>query len=148
MQLIESRQDFSVTTGQLTKLLKNGVTEEVDVVNSEGVETTETVTRGPTLEEVMLDPDFLLEMKQSNEALAEFFTRERVLEMCDFLIVEPVFTDSPERCFQLPQLACECFTSEQITIIVHNLFDSEELMMGKNLEVVDKLNSFFHAPDP
>jgi hypothetical protein len=93
------------------------VTHEIDSI-IDGVETTETVTRPPTLEEVMLDPDFLIEMKQTNEALQEYMTREKILEMCDYLTVEPGFNDSAQRCFQLPQLACECFTSDQITIIM------------------------------
>lgn len=67
-----------MTTGQLTKLLRSGVTYERDFI-VDGVEMSETVTRAPTLEEVMLDADFLVEMKQANEQLLEFMTRERIL---------------------------------------------------------------------
>ena len=95
----------------------------------------------------MLDPDFLVEAKMSNELLEKFMTRPQVLKMIDFLIVEPGFDDDAQRCFQLPQLACECFTSEQMGIFVCHLFDEQEIQSGK-LEVFDKLFSFFEAPDP
>jgi hypothetical protein len=60
-------------------------------------------------------------------------TREKILEICDYLIVEPGFDDSPQRCFQLPQIACECLTSDQIQIVMDHLFDPVELMMGSGL---------------
>jgi len=48
--------------------LRSGVTYERDFI-VDGIEMSETVTRAPTLEEVMLDADFLVEMKQANEQL-------------------------------------------------------------------------------
>lgn len=50
----------------------------------------------------MLDPDFLAEAKMSNDFLWDFMTRENVLKMVDFIIVEPGFNDDASRCFQLP----------------------------------------------
>ena len=52
----------------MTKLLRGGVTYERDFI-VDGVEMSESITRPPILEEVMLDPDFLVEMKQGNEQL-------------------------------------------------------------------------------
>lgn len=66
----------------------------------------------------MLDPDFLAEAKLSNDLLWEYMTREKVLAMVDFVIVEPGFADDAQRCFQLPMLACECLCSEQMEIFV------------------------------
>jgi hypothetical protein len=60
----------------------------------------------------MLDADFLAEAKMSNELLVRFMTRERVLELVDFLIEEPGFTDDADRCYQLPLIACECLASD------------------------------------
>lgn len=93
----------------------------------------QTIVREPTLEEVMLDADFLLEARSNNEALSAFMTRARVLQMVDFLIIEPTFNDDANRCFLLPQLACECLCSEQMELFTDHLFDKNELKAGKSL---------------
>jgi hypothetical protein len=81
----------------------------------------------------MLDPDFLIEVKADNEALVAYMTRAKVLQMVDFLIIEPGFNDDANRCFLLPQLACECLSSEEMTMFVDHLFDQKELLAGKSL---------------
>lgn len=96
----------------------------------------------------MLDADFLIEAKGNNEALVAYMTRARVLQIVDFLIIEPSFDDDANRCFLLPQLACECFSSEQMELFVNHLFDANELRAGKSLQVIDKLLSYFLAADP
>ena len=58
--------------------------------------------REPTLEEVMLDADFLIEAKSNNDALVAYFSRDKVLQVVDFLIIEPSFNDDANRCFLLP----------------------------------------------
>ena len=60
----------------------------------------------------MLDPDFLQELRAGNQDLMKFLTEERMLQVADFVTLEPQFSDSPDRCFQLPYLACEVFTTE------------------------------------
>ena len=52
-----------------------------------------TEIREPSLAEVMLDPDFLVEAKLSNELLGKFMTREKILQIIDYLIIEPGFDD-------------------------------------------------------
>ena len=37
---------------------------------------------------------------------------EKMLQVADYVILEPKFSDSPERCFQLPFLACEVLTCD------------------------------------
>ena len=59
----------------------------------------------------------------SNEILARFMTREKVLSLVDFLIEEPGFDDDADRCFTLPLIACECLTSDQIPIFYNHLFN-------------------------
>ena len=56
-------------------------------------------TRPPTLVEVMLDPEFLSEFRGNNEDLHTFMDMEKMLEVADYVIQEPKFSDSPERCF-------------------------------------------------
>ena len=41
----------------------------------------------------MLDPDFLVEVKMSNELLGKFMSREKILMIIDYLIIEPGFED-------------------------------------------------------
>ena len=36
-----------------------------------------------------------------------------MLQLSDYVILEPKFSDSPERCFQLPFLACEILTCDE-----------------------------------
>ena len=61
--------------------------------------------RMPTLYEVMEDDDFVAEMRQSNEHLLKFLTKDQLLEMMKIVIEEPKFNDSPSRCFKLPFVA-------------------------------------------
>jgi len=56
-------------------------------------------TRPPTLVEVMLDPEFLQELHGGNVLLLEFLDVEKMLQVADFVIQEPKFQDSAERCF-------------------------------------------------
>ena len=46
-------------------------------------------TRPPTVLEVMLDPDFLTELRSGNEELGKFLTNERMLKVADFVTLEP-----------------------------------------------------------
>jgi hypothetical protein len=46
-------------------------------------------TRKPTLDEVMTDPDFMTEVRLSSDIVIEFMTRENVLEMANYVILEP-----------------------------------------------------------
>lgn len=41
----------------------------------------------------MLDPDFLVEAKMPNELLGKFMSREKILMIIDYLIIEPGFED-------------------------------------------------------
>ena len=83
----------------LTKLLQTGVSVEKTELNDEGVETTKTETVELTLREVMLDQDFMAEAKMSNELLARYMTKDRVMQIVDYLVEEPGFDDDAERCF-------------------------------------------------
>ena len=69
-------------------------------------------TRPPTLTEVMLNTEFLQELRDKNQLLLNFFDAEKMLEVADYVISEPKFSDSPHRCFQLPFLACEFLLSD------------------------------------
>jgi hypothetical protein len=50
----------------------------------------------------MVDQDFLVEAKMSNEILVKYMTRAKVMEMVDYIIKEPEFDDDPDRCYKLP----------------------------------------------
>jgi hypothetical protein len=50
----------------------------------------------------MVDPDFLIEAKMSNELLCKYMSRDKVMEMIDFVIEEPKFDDDADRCYKLP----------------------------------------------
>ena len=102
--ILESIQSQNVflqqqTSGMLTKLLQTGVVVEKQETNDEGVEITKTETVELTLREVMLDQDFIAEAKMSNELLARYMTRDRVIQIVDYLVDEPGFNDDAERCF-------------------------------------------------
>ena len=47
----------------------------------------------------MLDPEFLQEFRFGNQALLKFMNTEKMLQVADYVILEPKFSDSPERCF-------------------------------------------------
>jgi len=120
------------TSGTLTKLLSVGIlVDEVDSSDSdqelvaakpaEGVEEQKEPVkkkykagemRPPTLQEVILDPEFLDELRGGNEALYKFLDYDKMFKMVDYLILEPGFHDSPTRCFQIPFTACEVFCSD------------------------------------
>ena len=51
-------------------------------------------------------------MKQGNEKLMTYLTTQQLMQMAELIIQEPKFSDSPARCFQLPFLACETFTTD------------------------------------
>ena len=84
----------------------------------------------------------MAEVKMSNEVLAHYLTREKVLELVDFIIEEPKFDDDAERCFTLPLIACECLTSDQISIFYQHIFNAEEIAVN-HMPVLDKILSFF-----
>jgi hypothetical protein len=113
--------------------------------------------RPPTLREVMLDPDFLDELRGNNKELESYFDADKILLMADYLIVEPKPEDNPDRCFKLPFIACEFFTSE-VNAVTRHLFckaprepgeriDSLELSFKAKLPIFDKLISFFGSTD-
>ena len=81
--------------------------------------------RPPTLVEVMLDPDFIEELRGGSVSLKEFLTFDKLLELCDFVIVQPGFNDNPSRCFKLPFIACEALTSEVFAITKHLFKETE-----------------------
>lgn len=60
----------------------------------------------------MLDEDFLRNYDQLNKTLLKYLTIDRLLQMSNYLIKEPDFEDSYERCYKLPFLACEVFTRD------------------------------------
>jgi hypothetical protein len=70
-----------------------GITIEIEYENEQGEELIKTEIREPSLAEVMLDQDFLVEAKLSNELLGKFMTREKILMIIDYLIIEPGFDD-------------------------------------------------------
>ena len=83
----------------LSKLLQTGVVVEKIEQNEDGEDITKTETVELTLREVMLDQDFMAEAKMSNELLTRYMTKDRVLQLVDYLVEEPSFNDDADRCF-------------------------------------------------
>ena len=83
----------------LSKLLQTGVVVEKIEQNEEGEDITKTETVELTLREVMLDQDFMAEAKMSNELLTRYMTKDRVLQLVDYLVEEPSFNDDADRGF-------------------------------------------------
>ena len=52
-----------------------------------------------------------------------------MLQVADYVILEPKFSDSPERCFQLPFLACEILTCDEWPV-THSLFNDGRAAPG------------------
>ena len=52
----------------------------------------------------------MAELKKSNELLMKYLSPQKLLEMTDLVTQDPLYVDSPERCFKLPILACETLT--------------------------------------
>ena len=48
-----------------------------------------------------------------------------MLEICDFVTIQPGFNDNPSRCFKLPFIACEALTSEVFAVTSHLFLESE-----------------------
>lgn len=121
-------------------------------------------TRPPTLTEVMLDAEFLLELRDGNQTLLNFLDVDKMLQIADYVIQEPKFSDSPHRCFQLPYLACEVFTTDcsAVTAVLFNEVTPNLADIGYNLKqlemvqfekqskyvLMDKFVSFYEQPDP
>ena len=72
----------------------------------------------------MQDQEYLVELRKGNEDLIAYLTIEKLLEMADLLIQEPKFTDNPERCFQLPFIACETLSLD-IKVISESILGQE-----------------------
>eukprot|EP00349_Pseudokeronopsis_sp_Brazil_P000546 CAMPEP_0202965368 /NCGR_PEP_ID=MMETSP1396-20130829/9365_1 /ASSEMBLY_ACC=CAM_ASM_000872 /TAXON_ID= /ORGANISM="Pseudokeronopsis sp., Strain Brazil" /LENGTH=86 /DNA_ID=CAMNT_0049688057 /DNA_START=114 /DNA_END=374 /DNA_ORIENTATION=+ len=83
------------------------MTQEDQEMQDENGDDLEDNSERPLLEEIMDDDDFIAEIVLKNELLLKFLDEERLLEMIDFLIIEPSFTDSPIRCYKLPFQACQ-----------------------------------------
>ena len=111
-------------------------------MNEEGEVITKTETVELTLREVLLDQDFMAEAKMSNELLTRYMTKDRVMQIVDYLVEEPGFNDDAERCFKLPLIACECFTSDAIPMFVGFLFNPDEISANK-MPIWDKILGFF-----
>ena len=121
----------TTTSGTLTRLLKSGVTQEEELEDG----SCHTVNRAPTLQEVMLDFDFLAEVKLQNEALDEYLTLAKAEEMCELITKEPGFECSAERCFLLPKLACESLLVQDSCLV--------KFMFGPDYKLLDKLFEFY-----
>ena len=112
----------------------------------------------------MLDEEFLKDYDQMNKTLFSYLTIDKMIQMANFLINEPDFEDSHERCFKLPYLACEVFTrdnwliptslfNEQCLEIVEFKYDVRQLkqLVAKKQSdffLLDHLFSFYAAPSP
>lgn len=72
----------------------------------------------------MLDPEFMKDLRANAEVLDRYLTREKMLEMVNYLIVEPGFEDDHSRCFSLPYIACEVFVSNTNPVL-RALFEEE-----------------------
>jgi hypothetical protein len=59
----------------------------------------------PTIYELAEDDDFLPELRQNNELLLKFLTKENMIELMKLVTVEPGLNDMPNRCFKLPYVA-------------------------------------------
>ena len=46
-----------------------------------------------------MDTEFLDELVGGNECLMQFLTLDKMLQLADYVIQEPKFSDSPKRCF-------------------------------------------------
>jgi hypothetical protein len=100
-------------------------------------------TRPPTLAEVMVDPDFMTEVRLSSETIIQFMTRENILEMVNYLIDLPGFQSDYNRCFKLPFVACDFFICDQAQWMTE-----KHLFCDDEFEVFQKIFSFFAQPDP
>lgn len=79
----------------------------------------------------------------------QFLDKSKVIAMIDYLIEEPGFDDSADRCFKLPFIACEVFTFENAPV-KRALFNDEDIdeeakdnQRPQYFEVWDKIFSFF-----
>ena len=51
--------------------------------------------RPPTLNEVILDPEFIKELREGNVQILKFLDIQRLSDLADYVIEEPTFDDSP-----------------------------------------------------
>ena len=103
-----------------------------------------------TLEEVMLDSDYIAELRANNPILLQFLIDEdRTIQMVDYIIVEANFRDSPSRFFQLPFLACQSMCLAEKTL-EKLLFSNNSLNneVQCNTKFWLKLFSFFKSQNP
>ena len=54
------------------------------------------------------------------------------MKAVDYLIEEPTFKSNPDRCYRLPFVACELFTSDVLAVTRH-LFNETEPKLTKKL---------------
>ncbi|CDW80337.1 UNKNOWN [Stylonychia lemnae] len=124
----------------------NGQLEQNQIDNQEGNQNTSILgqksqkkSSGPKLEKILEDDEFLPELRQRNEELLKYLTLDKVVQMVDFIIIEPGFSDSPARCFKLPFVVTEAFICDN-DHIKRLIFNTE------NTEILDKLFSFIRTP--
>ena len=87
--------------------------------------------RPPTLDEVIQDPDFLDDFMKGNPFLLKFMDSLKLYSVLDYIIKQPKYADSPERCFKLPLIVCEVFMTHN-WVIVYNLFGIDDETLLKN----------------
>ena len=98
---------------------------------------------------MLLDHEYLDELKRANPTLMKYLTAEKLLELADLVIQEPKFNDNPERCFKLPFLACETL-STAVPVTENGLFgiSAEGKAQYSRPVLLDRIVSFYTMPDP
>ena len=81
------------------------------------------IEKKPKLQELLLNPDFLNELKAFNTKLLDFVssTPSLITEMIQLITLPPSYNDSEERKYKLPLLAIEMIETET-TCILNNFF--------------------------
>lgn len=91
-----------------------------------------------TIEEVMIDAEFLQEIKIKNEQLVAFLSKDEIfMKIIDFITIVPDELDCDyKRCFKYPFIACELFGCENRELL--NVFYTE------NYKYLNRLFSVIH----
>lgn len=87
-------------------------------------------------------------------------TLEKLIKVADYIIEEPDFNSDPNRCYRLPFIACELFTSDVPAVTKHLLNELPssknkkkhsskmliEIFQNQEYPVLAKILSFFNKP--
>ena len=98
----------------------------------------------PTLEDILIEEGIIEELQNKNEKLINFFNKEKIKQMLDYIIKEPKEEDQ-NKGHKFPFICSKLFNVEESKIMQYFLNTNQELIDENKKN--DKFNKFFDDDD-